>query len=269
MIFPQNQQPKKIFPRPGQWIFLTALVMFFAACAGRPAIKTDAYGTDIYARLKASKLPWEKLGKSVEGREIYGLTLGDGDSTVIIFGGFHGSEREGADLVLHFAEMLYPQRHSLKSRVVIVPAVNPDGLVRGERLNANRVDVNRNFPTENWGGKVRSRNNFPGTSPASEPETRMVIELLKRFPPQRIVSVHTALAVNNYDGPGAGLAGRMAEKNGYPAEGDIGYPTPGSFGTYAGKERGIPTITLELGRRSFQEMRDPNLDALMLAVTFP
>ena len=32
----------------------------------------------------------------------------------------------------------------------------------------------------------------------------------------------------------------------YPVEASIGYPTPGSFGTYAGIERQIPTITLEL-----------------------
>ena len=32
----------------------------------------------------------------------------------------------------------------------------------------------------------------------------------------------------------------------YPVEGDIGYPTPGSFGTWAGIEKNIPTITLEL-----------------------
>ena len=33
---------------------------------------------------------------------------------------------------------------------------------------------------------------------------------------------------------------------GYPVEKSIGYPTPGSFGTWAGIERKIPTITLEL-----------------------
>ena len=32
----------------------------------------------------------------------------------------------------------------------------------------------------------------------------------------------------------------------YPVEESIGYPTPGSFGTYAGVERNIPTITLEM-----------------------
>ena len=32
----------------------------------------------------------------------------------------------------------------------------------------------------------------------------------------------------------------------YPIEESIGYPTPGSFGTYAGVERNIPIITLEM-----------------------
>ena len=32
----------------------------------------------------------------------------------------------------------------------------------------------------------------------------------------------------------------------YPVEASIGYPTPGSFGTYCGVERNIPTITLEM-----------------------
>ena len=30
---------------------------------------------------------------------------------------------------------------------------------------------------------------------------------------------------------------------------DIGYPTPGSFGTYAGIERNIPIITIELDEK--------------------
>ena len=38
----------------------------------------------------------------------------------------------------------------------------------------------------------------------------------------------------------------MSEIINYPTESSIGYPTPGSFGTWAGVERDIPTITLEL-----------------------
>ena len=39
------------------------------------------------------------------------------------------------------------------------------------------------------------------------------------------------------------LASRFNE---YPAQASIGYPTPGSFGSWAGVDRRIPTITLEL-----------------------
>ena len=38
----------------------------------------------------------------------------------------------------------------------------------------------------------------------------------------------------------------MANHSGYPVVESIGYPTPGSFGTFAGKIRQIPVITLEL-----------------------
>ena len=42
----------------------------------------------------------------------------------------------------------------------------------------------------------------------------------------------------------------MAAKNGYPAKGSIGYPTPGSMGTWAGIDRKIAMITLELPDRA-------------------
>ena len=38
----------------------------------------------------------------------------------------------------------------------------------------------------------------------------------------------------------------MAKQNNYDVVPDIGYPTPGSFGTYTGIERNVPVITLEL-----------------------
>ena len=41
---------------------------------------------------------------------------------------------------------------------------------------------------------------------------------------------------------------------GYKVEESIGYPTPGSFGTYCGIERNIPTITLELPEKEDKEL---------------
>ena len=53
---------------------------------------------------------------------------------------------------------------------------------------------------------------------------------------------------NNYDGPAQPIAQLMSRYNGYPVTATIGYPTPGSLGSYAGIDRHIPMITLELPR---------------------
>jgi protein MpaA len=38
----------------------------------------------------------------------------------------------------------------------------------------------------------------------------------------------------------------VAATCGWPARGDIGYPTPGSLGSWLGVDRGLPVLTLEL-----------------------
>ena len=54
------------------------------------------------------------------------------------------------------------------------------------------------------------------------------------------------------------IAEKISQIINYPAEGSIGYPTPGSFGTYCGVERNIPTITLELDEEiQVQELVEP------------
>lgn len=58
--------------------------------------------------------------------------------------------------------------------------------------------------------------------------------------------MHAPYKVVNYDGPAEKFAKSISKIIGYPVEASIGYPTPGSFGTYCGVERNIPTITLEL-----------------------
>jgi len=223
----------------------------------------------LYKQIAESKLPWSVCGKSVEGRKIYQLELGDSDSSTIIFGGFHGSEISGVQLVFRFAEYVYfEQRSALPSKVIIIPVLNPDGLVQAKRQNANKIDINRNFPTANWTGKYRSKKNYPGISPASEPETKLVMDLLEKYKPQRIISVHAPLGMINYDGPALEIAREMARFNNYSVEAEIGYPTPGSFGTYAGREKQIPTITLELPKSSFEEIWKDNKEALWATLIY-
>lgn len=170
---------------------------------------------------------------------------------VLIFGGIHGNEPTSSGvcelLLQHLANA--PQAWAGR-RVAMIVESNPDGLARRLRTNRNLVDVNRNFPAANW-KKTRRSSFFGGDAPATEPETRALIAAIEQVRPARIVSVHSMTdPCNNYDGPAEPLARLMATHNGYPVKASIGYPTPGSFGSWAGGDRRIPVITLELPNRA-------------------
>ncbi|OHC62011.1 MAG: zinc carboxypeptidase [Rhodocyclales bacterium RIFCSPLOWO2_02_FULL_63_24] len=90
---------------------------------------------------------------------IYAVTLGNPGAklpAVGFFGGFHGLERIGAEVVLDYLRslvarlrwdsLLHKQLESV--RLVFMPLVNPGGIWRGTRANPNGVDLMRNAPLE-------------------------------------------------------------------------------------------------------------------------
>jgi protein MpaA len=212
-----------------------------------------------------------ELGRSVLGEPIRAHLFGDGDRPLLIFAGIHGSEPTSTFVAERLIEWLRDAPGELPGvSVVIIPRANPDGLRRRRRGNHNGVDLNRNFPSRNW-KKTRARGRYHGgPKAASEPETRALIEAVERFNPGAVISIHSITRgreCNNYDGPGEALATLLARLNGYPATATIGYPTPGSFGSWAGDDRGIPVVTLELPRREAgAHSWDTNRDALLAAV---
>ena len=141
-----------------------------------------------------------------------------------------------------------------ESNLLFIPCLNPDGLQNNTRTNANGVDLNRNFPTLNWGEDTsgagdNSSDYYGGSSAASEIETQFLIDTIKKYSPSLIITLHSPYKVVNYDGPAEEIAQKISKIINYPVEASIGYPTPGSFGTYCGVERQIPTITLELDEK--------------------
>ena len=75
--------------------------------------------------------------------------------------------------------------------------------------------------------------------------------------------------MNNYDGPADMLARKMTEINQYPSNAQWKEETPGSFGTFAGDDKKIPTITLELPRKiEEQSIFDKNISAIEAVVVF-
>jgi murein peptide amidase A len=172
----------------------------------------------------------------------------------LFIGSFHGDEGLSTQLLQQLLNALKILDKPLANSVpfAIIPVLNPDGLAVETRTNANGVDLNRNWPCVNWTTQTNDPElgiNTPyyeGPAPASEPETKALLALIEAYRPRKIISIHTPYKVINYDGPAEALAHAMSAHSGYPVVGSIGYPTPGSFGTYYGVERSVPVITLEL-----------------------
>lgn len=155
-------------------------------------------------------------------------------------GGIHGDEPAGTVLLERFCTHIGRQPDLLDGvRVVVAPALNPDGLEKNRRENARGVDLNRNFNTRN-----RRNVKAHGSAPLSEPESRFIAELIERYRPDRILSIHQPLACVDWDGPAGELAKDVSRACGLPVR-KLGARS-GSLGSYAGLELAIPIITLEL-----------------------
>lgn len=168
--------------------------------------------------------------------------------TILIIGVVHGDEPQGKFLIENYLESMQIKNGQInqKNNLLFIPCLNPDGLKLGIRQNASEIDINRNFPTKNWTREPFASEYFGGEECASEIETKFVIDILEEFSPDVILTLHAPFKVVNYDGPAKEIAEKISEIINYPVQSDIGYATPGSFGTYAGVERNIPIITLEL-----------------------
>lgn len=111
------------------------------------------------------------------------------------------------------------------------------------------MDLNRNFPTKNWELSDINSEFFGGPSAQSEAETTFLTELISKNKIDAIISIHAPFKIINFDPHSnrtISLAKKVSEILNYPLQAEIGYPTPGSFGTYCGIERNIPTITIEI-----------------------
>lgn len=209
-------------------------------------------------------------GTSREGRPLH-IWRPDDEVEILVMASIHGDESE-TTVVVSEALRCIPQGDL---RAAVILCANPDGIVRGTRGNAIGVDLNRNFPTANWSTdpvhyKTRKSDPrdialSPGSEPASEPETKALLSLIDELKPLAVVTLHSALAC--VDDAGDSILGRrLAVASGLPLQAEIGYPTPGSMGTWA-SEQNLNLVTYEVEPASPYDLKDRHVPIMIDLMT--
>jgi protein MpaA len=212
------------------------------------------------------------IGQSVLGRPIEALrfdppSYAQPRPAAILFGAIHGDEPAGVLCLERLAAELIERPPGRETWIVF--ALNPDGLAAGTKNNARDVDLNRNFASSNW-VRDHKAGYDPGPTPGSEPETQALVALIERSGATRLIALHSPFRTCNWDGSGEALAEEMGRLNGYGASADIGYPTPGSFGSRYGRDLGLEVVTLEIPYFEAEEVAwTENRAALRHALDLP
>ena len=125
------------------------------------------------------------LGRSVDGRRIEGVELGDPHSRtkLLVVGCIHGNECAGLAIVRALERLPTPSGLDLW----VIENLNPDGYAADTRQNAHGVDLNRNFP---WAWRPMSGVFESGTRPLSEPESRIAYRVILRIRPRISIWFH-------------------------------------------------------------------------------
>lgn len=144
-----------------------------------------AFLTKLAGSSDSAEIVW--VGRSAGQRPIVGLAISNDPRfrasgvssnrklTIMFLGSQHGSEPSGAEALQIFARELACGKLSGYRdhfNFIIVPVSNPDGFDRKMRVNANGVNLSTDFAL------------------MSQPETRAVVGLLKRFQPNVLLDIH-------------------------------------------------------------------------------
>ena len=190
-------------------------------------------------------------GRSVNGQPLYRVDVRahSPQLRIMVVGGIHGDELTSTTLAMRWLQLATDQPAIGYWR--FIPLLNPDGMLArpAKRMNANGVDLNRNFPTKNWEAETkqywekrtgRDPRRWPGPSAGSEPETQFLLSEIQSFQPDLIVSIHAPYGILDFDG-----ALTPPKKLGRLPLDQLGI-YPGSMGNYGSLEYHVPVVTVEL-----------------------
>ncbi len=165
------------------------------------------------------------IGKSVRGTLMYSIIFSDnplhhepGEPEFRYIANMHGDEVLGRELLINLMVYLCENYGRVdlitqlidSTRIHLIPTINPDGYddaiknnFKYGRMNANNVDLNRNFPSiyDNYTGGDRIKRRIKRSQYESDiiqPETKAIISLSKIFPFVLSANLHSGSLVVNY-----------------------------------------------------------------------
>ena len=141
---------------------------------------------------KPTASEWKVIGKTTERRPMHAMHLGSSGIRTLVIAGIDGQDRVAVRWIEQLADSLSKRPDLLdKNEVLFIRAGNPDGLIRKASNNVRGVPLNRNFP----GRRYRSTMGLPSFSvPASEVETRVILDTLYSFRPRRVIHITSTSA---------------------------------------------------------------------------
>lgn len=221
----------------------------------------------------ASKSDWSKpsrtlcqtvstIGTSLQRRAIQSYSFGTSGPVTLFVGALHGNEASSSYILQDWVNYLETRGKEIPNRIVVVPTANPDGLAAGTRNNSRNVNLNRNFPTDNWEKDIDDTNGYVkgggGSKPLSEPEAKALASLTTSLSPRLLISYHAvgSLVIGDPGGYSAAYAAKYAGLVGYQnATGGtdtFDYSITGAYEDWSYRNAGIPSMIVELGSYSYR-----------------
>ena len=134
----------------------------------------------------------EVAGRSVQNRPIHAIRWGKGPVRVFMWSQMHGNEstttRALADLIAYLFSLSEDHLWQNHFQFLLVPQLNPDGAAEYTRVNANKVDLNRD------------------AQKLSQPESQVLRSLFDSFQPHCCFNLHDQRSIF-----GAGHGGHPAQ----------------------------------------------------------
>lgn len=272
----QDNQPISfsVYKRGGQLVINPSV--YFARCS---AIKIEFSDKVTNIHGVENTVQWQKssrarcassfsIGSSKEGRGIVGYSYGNGNNEVLYVGALHGDEYNSKRILEEWMWELEgnPGRIPAGTKVTVIPVLNPDGIAKRTRYNAANVDLNRNFPANNWKSDIVIQGGSTlvgggGPTPLSEPESQAIASYIQSRRPSLVLTYHSqgGIVESNEAGIANTKTQQYANISGYGFKlasqntGFFKYDVNGSLEEWAKDKLGQPVILVELSTRTYHD----------------